>query len=167
MALDPGTKQRLQASHAYPAVTPGQVTFRHLDAFLRDMEEKASAGQNKPNPIEGKISNANGTAQTVIVGAGTLYRCRVINSDNDPVIVLLSDAGNNIIIGVVYSTGASATGPGGSTVSGMGEADFNGLLDGVGVPFGTDLRVRAFKASDGTTGADNGCTVYPLYGTAL
>lgn len=167
MALDPGTKQRLLAQRTYPGVTPGQVTFRHLEAFLRDMEEKASAGQNKPNPIEGKITNANGTAQTVTVGAGTLYRCRVTNSDNDAVIVILSDAGNNILLGVVYCTAASATGPGGSTVNGEGESDFNGNTDGVGVPFGTDLRVRAFKASDGTTGADNGCTVFPLYGTAL
>lgn len=167
MALDPGTKQRLQAQHAYPGVMPGQVTFRHLDAFLRDMEEKASAGQNKPNPVEGKVENANGTAQTVIVGEGTLYRVRVTNSDAEAVIVLLSDGGNDIIIGSCYCPGANASGPGGTTVNGAGEADFNGNLDGVGNPFSTDLRVRAFKASDGTTAADAGCTVFPLYGTAL
>lgn len=164
MALDPGTKQRLEAQRAYPSVNPGQISFRHLEACLRDLEEKMNAGQSKPNPVEGKISNANDTAQTLVVGAGTLYRCRVNNSDNEAVIVLLSDAGNDIIIGAVYCPGTSATGPGGTTVNGVGEADFNGLADGVGVPFGTDLRVRAFKASDGTTGADNGCTVYPLYG---
>lgn len=164
MALDPGTAQRLENARAYKG---GQITFRHLAAFIRDFEEKMNAGQSFNNPIEGKVTNANGTAQIVTTGAGTLFRCRVENSDNEAVIVLVSDGVNAVIIGAVHCPAAGATGPGGATVNGCGEFDVNGGTFGFGVPFATDLRVRAFKASDGTTGADNGCTVFPLYTTAL
>lgn len=123
-----------------------------------------NAGQSKPAPREVKVTNANGTAQTAVTGAATLYRVRVRNSDDNAVIVLVSDAGNNIILAAGYCPAASATGPGGTTVDGVGEIDVNGNADGVGVPFGTDVRVRAFKASDGTTGADNGCSVFLLLG---
>ena len=79
-----------------------------------------NAGQSKPAPREVKVTNANGTAQTAVTGAATLYRVRVRNSDNDAVIVLVSDAGNNIILAAASCPAASATRPGGSTVDGAG-----------------------------------------------
>lgn len=162
MALDPGVKQRLLAAHPY---LPGQVSERHLGACLRDLEEKMNAGQAKPAPQEVKVTDANGTAQTAVVGAGVLYRVRARNTDGDDVIVVVSDGGNNILLAVCTCQGANASGPGDTTVDGVGECDVNGELDGVGVSFATDVRVRAFKKSDGTTAADAGCSVFLLYGT--
>lgn len=161
MPLQAGTKTRLQNERQYLG---GQISMRHQEALFKDLEEKAGAGQSKPNIKVVTVTNAISTAQTAVATAGTLYRGRVQNTSASEVIVIVSDAGNNIIVAATRCPATGTTGPGGATVAGCAEFDVNGGADGVGIPFLTDLRVRAFLASDGTTTAASGVTVKLQYG---
>lgn len=161
MSVTPGTTQRLLAARAYKT---GQISARPLTALIQDLEHKIAAGQSFPDLKEVRVTNANDTAQIAQAGAGVFYGLRVENTDGDAVSVLVSDGVDAVIIGCAVAPGqiaATATAP---AIVGVGEAyTYDGAF-GIGAAFATDIRVRAFKSSDGTTPADAGCTVFLLIG---
>lgn len=127
----------------------------------------AAVAQNQPsfdqgNPSISSVTNANGTAQTLRASAGRLYLIVVENTDDDAVNVVLGDGGDTIIVGgctVPAQIAASGSIP---AIPGITKVAFFGSPQGAGQAILTDLRVRAFKSSDGTTPADNGVTVTAL-----
>ena len=156
MAWNPGTIQDLLLRGQFNVGLGrvGQEAERAIIEAVRQMQ----GAYDFQNPTITVITNANGTAQIARSSAGRFYMAIVTNTDNDQVGVVFSDGGDTIIVGGVICAAQANSIPGAAKVV-MFASD-----PGAGQPVITDLRVRAFKTSDGTTGADNGCTVIVVHG---
>lgn len=155
---NPGTVGELLAAEQYK----GGFTGSHLmQAVIRAARDNQGA-QDQPNPAKSSVSNANGTAQTLRASAGRLYHARIVNTDDDAVNVVFSDGGNTIIVGGGVCPAQIAASGSIPAIPGVCEVAWTAGRHGNGQLITTDLRVRAFKLSDGTTGSDNGVTVTAL-----
>jgi hypothetical protein len=156
MSWDNGTIGGLLAGEQYKTGMVGSHALKAVVQAARDNQARA----DQPVPAQSSITDANGTAQTLRGSAGRLYLIRVVNTDNDAISVTLTDGGTTIVVG-------GCTCPAGATGNpGVCEVAFFGGAKGAGQSILTDLRVRAYKSSDGTTPADAGNTVTALTSAA-
>lgn len=160
MSWNPGAMQDLLNRVGYLTGT-GRIGLEMERAIVAAVEQfQPSFEQGTPSIVS--ITNCNDTAQILRSSAGRLYGIIVVNTDDDAVNVVLSDGGTTIIVGgcvVPAQIAASAPFP---AYPGVGKVGFFASPQGAGQAITTDLRARAFKLSDGTTGADNGVTVYAI-----
>lgn len=160
MSWNPGAVQDLLNRVGYLTGT-GRIGIEAERAIVAAVEQfQPSFDQGSPSIVS--VTNANGTAQTLRASAGRLYGIIVVNTDNDAINVVLGDGGDTIIVGGVTVPGQIAASTPYPAYPGVGKVAFFASPQSVGQAITTDLRVRAFKLSDGTTGADNGCTVYAI-----
>lgn len=126
--------------------------------------------QNQPaidfaNPQLTVITNANSTAQIARSSVGRVYLAIVTNTDDDSIGVVFTDGGNTIVTGGALCPAQIAAVAGVSpAIPGCAKVAWFESPNAAGQRVLTDLRVRAFKSSDGTTAADNGCQVIVLHG---
>lgn len=139
----------------------GRVGSEAIEAVIRAVRDNQPAMDMQP-PAQSITSNTNDTAQTLRASAGRLYHLRVVNTSSDAINVVLSDGGNTIIVGGCVVPAQIAASGNIAAIPGVAEVAFFAGAHAVGQLITTDLRARAFKLSDGTTGASNGVTVTAL-----
>lgn len=158
MAWNPGVVQDILTRARYYTGRVGAECERAIIEAVRDNQP----AMDFTSPAFSSVTNANSTAQTLRSSTGRLYFITVENTDDDEIVVVLTDGGNTIIVGGVIvpaqiaAVGAFAAQPGRAKVA------WFAAQHAAGQRIITDLRVRAFKSVDGTTPADNGCTVIAL-----
>jgi hypothetical protein len=158
MSWNPGTIQTLLDTWQY---NTGRVGMEALRGIL------AAVAQNQPSADQGNpaisSSAAIGTpAATLRSSSGRLYLIRVVNTSANAVNVVLSDGGTTIIVGGCTVPAQIAAAGSIAAIPGVTELAFHGSPQGAGQAILTDLRVRAFLSSDGTTTAAAGVTVTAL-----
>lgn len=160
MSWNPGVIQDLLTRSRYLTGT-GRVGLEAERGVIEAVKQNQPA-IDQGNPAISSISNANGTAQTLRASAGRLYWIVVVNTDDDAVNVVLGDGGDTIIVGGCTCPAQIAASGSIPAIPGVAKVAFFASPNAAGQAILTDLRARAFKSSDGTTGADNGVTVYAV-----
>lgn len=156
MAWDNGNVSALLMAQNQKVGRIGPQPLMGLVRSARDNQGQA----DQPNPREVTITNANGTAQVAVTGAGRLFKIRVDNLTADIVFVVCSDSVDlQIIAAAKAAARISATVAQGAESTNFEDPNVTGTL------FSTSLRVRAFKLDGtGNVGAANGVTVTLLVG---
>jgi len=139
----------------------GRVGSEPINAIITAVRDNQPAIDILP-PSFSSVTNTNDTAQTLRASAGRLYWMRVVNTSAAAINVVLSDGGNTIIVGGCVVPAQIAASGNIAAIPGVAEVSFFAGAHGVGQIITTDLRVRAFTLSDGTTGAAAGVTVTVL-----
>lgn len=99
------------------------------------------------------LTTVQDTAQVVKSGAGNVYRLRVENLSADAIVVDVLDA--TVLRQRMFCPARVS-----ATVQSCAEDAASTDTQGVGVEYASSINVKAFKASDGTTPAAAGVTVY-------
>lgn len=154
MALDSGTTHPLLSQEQYKV---GKIGDHLIQAVFQAIFRISPATRALAALYARKvISTATETAQSVKGGAGTVYRVRVENLSANAIVVDLLD--DTVLRKRMFCPArVSATVP-----SCAEQADSTDTL-GVGTEFATSINVKAFLASDGSTTAASGVTVYVDY----
>lgn len=158
MAWNPGVVQDILIRAQYLS---GRVGSECERAIISAVEQNQPA-MDFNSPAFSSVTNANGAAQTLRSSTGRLYYLTVENTDDDEIVVVLSDGGTTIIVGGCICPAQIAASGNQAAIPGRAKVAWFAAQHAAGQRIITDLRVRAFKSSDGTTGADNGCTVTAL-----
>lgn len=153
MAWNAGTIQTLIDTQQYRLGTVGMEAIRAVIDAVR----QAQPATDLANPAISSVVDANGTSQILRSSAGRLYWVRIENLTAVAVNVVFTITADTIVVGGGYLPARVS-----STIPSVLEIAFFGSPPGVGEAITTDLRVRAFTASDGTSGAAAGVTVYAL-----
>jgi hypothetical protein len=158
MAWNAGTIQTLFDREQYNV---GRIGMDPLNGMLMAVKQ-AQQAVDLGNPSVTTILNADENSQTIVTGAGRLYRLRVENLTAAIVFVIVADSVIAQVIGAVkVRARVSATVPSTAIVN------FFEDTAGVGETFATSLIVRAFQLDGtGNTGAADGVTVHALTGAA-
>lgn len=144
MSLLQKTKSRLLEAHAYRL---GKVNERFLLGFLQMVENQQGNQIKVPDFTIGAVTAQTSTASAAFVtGTGRLYGFQVLSGSlsaaataaSNDVIVQFTD--NSIVIASAKCTANCAL-----------EVYLAGATDGVGITFGTDLKVKAVQAADGSS----------------
>lgn len=153
MAWNAGTVQTLIDLQQYRGGAVGMEAIRAVIEAAKQFQP----GVEQQNPTISSVTDANDTAQLLRSSAGRLYWLRIENLTAVAINAVFTMGGNTIVIGGGYVPARIST-----TVPSVLELAFFGSPNGVGELLTTDLRARAFTASDGTTGAAAGVTIYAL-----
>ena len=155
MAWDNGTIGGLLGAENQKAGRIGPEPLQGLIATARHNQ----AAQDQPVPREITLTDLT-TVQTVVTGAGRLYKARVQNLSADPVFVVLSD---NVVLQIIGAVKCAARVS--ATVATTAEVTFFEDNIVTGESFATSLLARAFKIDGvGNVAAAVGVTVKVLVG---
>lgn len=118
----------------------GRVPLVILRAMLDALKELQFSA-SYPEPRLTITAAVTSTATVLVGGAGRVYHVRVLSpsgATNDVIVQLLDGA--SVVRASVHCT-----------AKGDAEALIAGGADGAGVPFATDIRVKAVASSDGSS----------------
>lgn len=153
MAWNPGTVQTLIDTQQYRLGAVGMEAIRSVIDAARQYEPAFDS----LNPAVTSTTNTDETSQSLRASAGRLYWVRIENLTAAAVNVVLTTGGDTIVIGGAYVPARIS-----ASLPSVTEIAFFGSPNGVGEAIATSLLARAFTASDGTTGAADGVTVFAL-----
>lgn len=154
MALESGVTHPLLSQEQYKV---GKIGDHLLQAVFQAIFRVSPATRALAASYTRKvISNAVLTAQSVKSSAGNVYRVRVENLTASAVVVDLLD-------GTVLRKRMFCPARVSATVPSCAEQADSTDTQGVGTEFATSINVKGFLASDGTTTAASGVTVYVDY----
>jgi hypothetical protein len=134
----------------------GGVGMEAIRAVI-DAARQFQPGVEQITPAITSITDANDTAQLLRTSAGRLYWLRIENLTAVAINAVFTITANTIVVGGGYVPARIS-----ATVPSVLEIPFFGSPNGVGELITTDLRARAFTASDGSTGAAAGVTIFAL-----
>ncbi len=153
MAWNAGTVQTLIDLQQYRLGAVGMEAIRAVIEAAKQFQP----GVEQANPSISSITDANGTSQLLRTSAGRVYWIRIENLTAVAINAVFTITADTIVVGGGYVPARIS-----ATIPSVLEISFFGSPNGVGELITTDLRARAFTASDGTSGAAAGVTIYAL-----
>lgn len=155
---NPGTIQTLIDQWQYNTGRVGMGALRGIIDAVRQAQPSVDQG----SPALSSITDATSTAQTLRASSGRLYLVRIVNTTAAAIVVVFTDGGNTIVVGGATVPAQIAASGSIAAIPGVSEVTFFASPQGAGQAILTDLRVRAFLSSDGTTTAAAGVNVSAL-----
>jgi hypothetical protein len=154
MAWNPGTVQTLIDLQQYRLGAVGMEAIRSVI----DAAKQWQPGVEQPSPAITSAADVDDSPTIVLRSSpGRLYWLRIENLTAAAINAVFTITADTIVVGGGYVPARIS-----ASVPSVLEIAFFGSPNGVGMAITTDLRVRAFTASDGTTGAAAGVTIYAL-----
>jgi len=154
MAWNAGTVQTLIDLQQYRLGAVGMEAIRAVIEAAKQFQP----GVEQQNPAIVSATDVDDSPTVVLrASAGRLYWLRIENLTAVAINAVFTITADTIVVAGAYDPARIST-----TVPSVLEIAFFGSPNGVGELITTDLRARAFTASDGTSGAAAGVTIYAL-----